>query len=236
MKELTGRFPPENIMRMEVPRPPAKVIETFLSLGGIVCLVSDTLDDMGLPGVLPASLMRPVVSGRTIAGPALTIRKVRRRGPLKEEGYRPRGDIEAHNLTIPGDVLVIESHDDISNMGGISALTGKRQGSVGAIIWGGCRDVAEMRGMDYPVWSTSITPVTGVGRVETEIINGDVQIGSFLVRCGDIIVADDDGVCIVPRERAVEVAEKVLAKSNVDQERIRRIDAGASILELAGKR
>jgi regulator of RNase E activity RraA len=233
MKQLTGRFPGENIMQMEVPRPSAGVIGTFLSIGGVVCLVSDTLDDMGLTGILPASLMRPVVSGRTIAGPALTIRKVRRRGELRQEGYRPRGDIEAHNLTSPGDVLVIEGHPDVSNMGGISALTGKRQGSAGAIIWGGCRDVAELREMDYPVWSTSITPVTGVGRVESEIINGDVQIGAFLVRCGDIIVADDDGVCIVPRERSVEVAERALARADADRRRVERIREGTSIVDLA---
>jgi 4-hydroxy-4-methyl-2-oxoglutarate aldolase len=175
MKQLTGMFPSDNIVMLDVPRPPEGLIEALMELGGAVCLVSDVMDALGLTGVLPASLLRPVIAGRTIAGPALTIRKVRLNENERDSSVQRRGDIEAHNLTTPGDVLVIEGYSDVSNMGGLSALTGKRQGSRGAIIWGGCRDIAELREIDYPVWSTAVTPITGVGRVESEIINGDVQ-------------------------------------------------------------
>lgn len=229
MKQLTGRFPPENIQRMDVPRPPEGVLEVFQSHAGIVCLVSDSMDQLGLSGVLPGSRMRPMVPGRTIVGPALTIRKV----PLRTgEGRRPRGDLEAHNLTSIGDVLVIEGGELVSNMGGLSARTGKRQGSLGAVIDGGCRDIDDMRAIDYPVWATSVTPITGVGRIDTEVINGDVLIGGYRVRCGDIIVANDDGVCIVPRERAVEVAEQVLAKVVREQERADFIDSGQPLWKM----
>jgi 4-hydroxy-4-methyl-2-oxoglutarate aldolase len=233
MKQLTGMFPPDNIVMLDVPRPPEGLIEALMELGGAVCLVSDVMDALGLTGVLPASLLRPVIAGRTIAGPALTIRKVRLNENERDSSVQRRGDIEAHNLTTPGDVLVIEGCSDVSNMGGLSALTGKRQGSRGAVIWGGCRDIAELREIDYPVWSTAVTPITGVGRVESEIINGDVQIGPFMVRCGDIIVADDDGVCIVPQERAVEVVERARLRAAADERRARLIRNGVPIVDLA---
>jgi regulator of RNase E activity RraA len=232
-KELTGRFPVENILSLEVPRPPEGVIETFSSLGGIVCLISDVFDTLGLTGVLPASLLGPVFPGRSIAGPALTIRKVRLRQDAGDAPRKTRGDIEAHNLTTPGDILVIQGDPILSNMGGISALTGKRQGSLGAIIWGGCRDVAELREMDYPIWSTAVTPITGVGRIDSEIINGEVEIGGHVVRCGDIIVADDDGVCIVPHDRAAEVADLVRKRAAADERRVRLLKEGMPLPELA---
>src|SRR5690606_7667980 len=90
------------------------------------------------------------------------------------------------------------------------------QGGLGAIIWGGSRDVAEQREIGYPVWSTEITPLTGVGRQDGVEINGDIEIGPILVSAGDLAVADDDGVCFIPRSRISEVVDIVLAKARID--------------------
>ena len=87
-------------------------------------------------------------------------------------------------------------------MGGISAQTGKRQGEAGAIVMGGVRDIAHSRAVGYPVWSSGITPVTGKWRIETVEINGAVQIGDIRVEPGDLVVADDTGVCFIPRDIA----------------------------------
>ena len=72
-------------------------------------------------------------------------------------------EFEAHNLATAGDVLLIDGVSGMSNMGGISAQTGKRQGEVGAIVWGGVRDVGHSRGVGYPIWSTELTasPASG---------------------------------------------------------------------------
>jgi Demethylmenaquinone methyltransferase len=78
-------------------------------------------------------------------------------------------------------VLVIQGVP-MSNMGGISAQTGKRQGEVGAIVQGGVRDIAHSRALGYPVWASDITPVTGKWRLETVEINGPIQIGEVRVR------------------------------------------------------
>jgi 4-hydroxy-4-methyl-2-oxoglutarate aldolase len=230
---LTGTFPADAILLFEVPRPPEGIVEALLALEGLVCLVSDVLDDLGLPGAIPAGRMRPVLSGRTIVGPAVTLRKalVAETEELRD-GPR-RGDIEIHNQTRPGDVLVIQGFEEVSNMGGLSALTSQRQGAVGAVIWGGCRDVAELRRIGYPVWSTTVTPVTGVGRVDGVAINGPVTLGEVGVRPGDLIVADDDGVCVIPRDRVTEIAQRVQKKAAADAGREARIRSGISIGELA---
>ena len=116
-------------------------------------------------------------------------------------------EFEAHNLAQPGDVLVIQGVPDVSNMGGISAQTGKRQGEVGAIVQGGVRDIAHSRALGYPVWASDITPVTGKWRLETVEINGPIQIGEVRVAPGDLVVADDTGVCFIPRDVVLEVLE-----------------------------
>ena len=104
-------------------------------------------------------------------------------------------EFEAHNLAEDGDVLVIDGVSGMSNMGGISAQTGKRQGERGAIVMGGVRDVAAFARVGYPIWSTEITPVTGKWRLQTVEINGTVKIGGVRVEPGDLVVADDTGVC-----------------------------------------
>jgi len=104
-------------------------------------------------------------------------------------------------------VLVIQGVANISNMGGISAQTGKRQGRTRRIVMGGVRDIAHSRAVGYPVWSTDITPATGKWRIETVEINGDVQLADIRVAPGDLVIADDTGVCFIPRDYILEVLE-----------------------------
>ena len=155
-KRLTGRIAAENIKLMAVPRAPQGVVERLIALGDPTGIISDTMDELGIPsGVIGASVLRPTIPGRTIAGPALTVRNILQRiDPL--EGARRQvnrmAEFEAHNLAQAGDVLVIQGVPNMSNIGGISALTGKRQGEVGAIVQGGVRDIAHSRALGYPVW------------------------------------------------------------------------------------
>src|SRR5262245_57807084 len=168
-KRLTGRIAAENIRLMAVPRPPAGAVERLLSLGDPTGIISDTMDDLGIPsGVIGASVLRPTIAGKCIAGPALTVRNIRQRiDPLASARAHVNrmAEFEAHNLAQQGDVLVIQGVANMSNMGGISAQTGKRQGEVGAIVEGGVRDVAHSRALGYPIWASEITPVTGKWRL-----------------------------------------------------------------------
>src|SRR6188472_2054120 len=222
-KRLTGRIAAENIKLMAVPRAPQGVVERLIALGDPTGIISDTMDELGIPsGVIGASVLRPTIPGRTIAGPALTVRNVLQRiDPL--EGARNKvnrmAEFEAHNLATPGDVLVIDGVSGMSNMGGISAQTGKRQGEVGAIVWGGVRDVGHSRSVEYPIWSTELSAVTGKWRLQTTEINGPVQIGGVRVEPGDLVVADETSVCFVPRERMTDVL--ALAQEKAEAEDLR---------------
>jgi len=69
------------------------------------------------------------------------------------------------------------------------------------------RDIAHSRALGYPVWASDITPVTGKWRLETVEINGPIQIGGVRVAPGDLVVADDTGVCFIPRDVVLEVLE-----------------------------
>src|SRR3954469_16972455 len=217
---------------MAVPRAPQGVVERLIALGDPTGIISDTMDELGIPcGVIGASVLRPTIPGRTIAGPALTARNILQRiDPL--EGARRQvnrmAEFEAHNLSQPGDVLVIQGVPNMSNMGGISALTGKRQGEVGAIVQGGVRDVGHSRAVGYPLWASDITPVTGKWRLEAAEVHGPIQIGDVKVMPGDLVVADDTGVCFVPRDFIIEVPEAAEKKARSEGVRVQAIDSGLS--------
>lgn len=236
-KRLTGRIARERIRAMSVPRPPAGTIERFKALGDCAGVVSDAMDELGIPaGVIGASQLRPTMPGAVMVGPALTVRNTMQRvNPLEgaKSHANKMAEFEGHNLATPGDVMVIQGVPGISNMGGISALTGKRQGEVGAIVEGGVRDVPHQREVGYPVWSTDITPVTGKWRIETVEINGDVEICGVRVSCGDLVIADDTGVCFVPRAHVTAVLEAAEKKAKAEAIRCTAIADGLPVPDIA---
>jgi regulator of RNase E activity RraA len=146
-----------------------------------------------------------------------------------------QADIEAHNLAKPGDVLVIEGVEHISSLGGNSANVGKRQGEAGAIVDGATRDVATARSIGYPIWARGVSLMTGKWSVETVAINGPVQICGVPVNAGDLVVADDNGVCFIPRARIAEVLTRAQALSAGEEERNRDVAAGMSVVDVANK-
>jgi 4-hydroxy-4-methyl-2-oxoglutarate aldolase len=236
-KRLTGRIAAEHIKLMAVPRPPAGAVERLLALGDPTGIISDTMDELGIPcGAIGASVLKPTIAGKTIAGPALTVRNILQRiDPLA--GARAHvnrmAEFEAHNLAQQGDVLVIQGVADVSNMGGISAQTGQRQGEVGAIVQGGVRDIAHSRALGYPLWASDITPVTGKWRLETVEINGPIQIGEVRVAPGDLVVADDTGVCFIPRDVVLEVLDAAEQKAKAETVRCKAIDDGVPVPDIS---
>ncbi len=236
-RRLTGRIAAERIRLFKVPSPPAGTVEGFLALGDASGVVSDVLDELGLgTSAVGASDLRPTLPGTRMVGPALTLRNVLQRGdPMAAARAKVNrmAEFEAHNLARAGDVLVIQGVSGVSNMGGISALTGKRQGEAGAIVWGGVRDVAHSREVGYPVWARELTPVTGKWRLETVEINGPVQIGQVRVEPGDLVVADETGVCFVPQGRIEEVLELCRRKTQAEDERCAAIDRGVPVPDIA---
>ncbi|MBA2545846.1 MAG: RraA family protein, partial [Solirubrobacterales bacterium] len=121
------------------------------------------------------------------------------------------GEIEGANQADPGDVLVIQGLAGVSAMGGLMSAMAKRQGAIGAVVDGGIRDLGRARSLDFPIWSSEVTPVTGKWRSEVVEINGAVSIAGLVVRPGDLVVADETGVAFVPAELAPDVVERVEA-------------------------
>jgi regulator of RNase E activity RraA len=232
-KRLTGRIAAERIKLMAVPRPPAGAVDRFLALGDATGVISDTMDELGIPcGVVGASVLRPTMPGKCIVRAALTVRNILQRiDPLKgaRDHVNKMAEFEAHNLAQPGDVLVIDGVPNVSNMGGNSAQTGKRQGELGAIVQGGIRDVGHQRAVGYPIWASDITPLTGKWRIETVEINGTVAIGGVQVHPGDLVVADDTGVCFIPRDFILEVLEAAEKRAQSETKRVQAIEAGSSV-------
>jgi regulator of RNase E activity RraA len=142
-------------------------------------------------------------------------------------------EFEAHNLAQQGDVLVIQGVTNVSNIGGISAQTGKRQGEIGAIVEGGVRDLAHSRAIGYPIWASDITPLTGKWRLETVEINGPIEIGGVRVAAGDLVVADDTGVCFIPRDLALEVLDAAEQKAKAEAIRCKAIDDGVPVPDIS---
>lgn len=235
-KTLTGRIAREKIKLMDVPRPPAGAVEGFKALGDCSGIVADVMDELGIPcGVVGAHILKPTMANTCMVGPALTIHNILQRADAlagAKAHVNKMAEFEAHNLATPGDVLVIQGVSGVSNMGGISAQTGKRQGEVGAVVMGGVRDISHSRSVGYPVWASEFTSVTGKWRLETVEINGPVQIGDVRVECGDLVVADETSVVFVPRDRIMDVLELARKKAAAEEIRCQAIEDGVPVHEL----
>jgi regulator of RNase E activity RraA len=130
-------------------------------------------------------------------------------------------------------VLVIQGVEGVSSMGAISASIGKRQGEAGAVVDGAVRDIAHSREIGYPLWSKGASPITGKWRIETVAINVAVAICGISVKPGDLVVADEVGVCFVPYERAADVLAAVKRILQYEENRMAQIAEGVSVPDLA---
>jgi regulator of RNase E activity RraA len=148
-------------------------------------------------------------------------------------GSPVRGTLEAVQAAAPGDVLVIDhgGRADANSFGGIAAFTAVRRGIAGVVIDGVSRDVDEMKGMGFPAYGRGIIQQSVRGRCAYDGHAIEVAIAGVPVRPGDLVMADENGVVVVPRGRADEaslIAEEVAAS----EERVKAwIAAGVDPVE-----
>ena len=238
-KTLTGRVPPEAIRRLSLPRLPAAWLAEIAAIDDLTGTVSDSLDNLGLVGAIPARLLAPTLSDRRVVGQAVTVRNVARpESPARAaaEATGRMGEQEAYNLAERGDVVVVEGLLDVSNMGGLSATLAHRSGCAGAVIDGSFRDPEASREAGFPIWARGVTPVTGKWRLQTAEINGRVRIGDVSVDAGDLVVADAAGVVFVPFEHVEAMLVEARRIDAGDSRQRQDIADGASLAEIARTR
>ena len=233
-----GKLPPSAFGVLRLPPLPAGVVEGFRELPDLTGMTSDAMDQLGIEGAISASVLRPTDATARLVGRALTVHNVASPTPVAEtvaKGVSLLGDVEAHNLAEPGDVLVVQGVDMISNMGSIMASIARRQGELGAIVDGAVRDIDHSREIGFPVWSRSVSPITGKWRIRTVAVNKPVTIHGVLVSPGDLVLADEVGVCFVPRARCGDVLERARRVAASEGSRQALIRDGRPIPEVMGR-
>lgn len=174
-----------------------------------VASVADAVDQVtGQRGFL-SHQVRPIVAGK-FAGRAVTAYVA----PASPEKATPQLAVlhsrEMIDNAKPGEVGVIVMQDgaDVAAIGGLMGTAAKARGMAGIVIDGGVRDIEELRSLNLPTYASSVTPATAVGRYASVSRNEPVRCGGVMIRPGDIIVAGEDGVVVVPQDKAQEVLNK----------------------------
>lgn len=187
--------------------------------------VSDALDTLGLPGQC-LNIMPLANYTQVIIGPAFTVQYVSASSPPGTVG-------DFLDEVAPGDVVLIanDGRTDCTVWGDIMTQFALAQGIAGSVIDGVCRDVSKALGEGYPLFTRGRFMRTGKDRVEVVAVNQPVSIGGARACARDIVVADANGVVVVPRERAREVAQRARRIEQVEAQIREHLASGKSLKE-----
>ena len=207
-----------------IPRPDAQAVKLLGELG--VATVHEAQGRTGL--MLP--YMRPIYLSARVSAPAITV------------SCHPGDNLMIHasvEVCKPGDVLVVVTHSESTDgmFGELLATSCQAHGVIGLIIDAGVRDTTELTDMKFPVWAKAIS-AQGTVKASPGSVNVPVVCAGALVNPGDVIVGDADGVVVVPRANAAEVAkagDQRRAKEEKTRERLAKGELGVDFYGLRAK-
>lgn len=199
-----------------------------------VASVADAMEQLYGQRAYMSHEMRPL-SAAKFAGPAVTV--LLKKEEHKEGSAASQGMLDAIDSAAPGSVyvMVLEDGADYAGIGGLMATAMKYRGLTGAIIDGSVRDTPQIRKLQFPVFSRGVVPSTTINHYRFAGVNVPVTCAGVRVNAGDIIVADEDGVAVVPRARAAEVLKKAQDLDNTEHSMIPFIEKFRSIKEAVAK-
>jgi 4-hydroxy-4-methyl-2-oxoglutarate aldolase len=205
-----------------IERADSNAIGTFEALG--VATVHEALGRFGLM----KPYLRPIYAGAQIAGPAVTV--------LAQPGDNWMIHVAVEQCQ-KGDVVVVGCTADNTDgmFGELLATALRARGVIGLVIDAGCRDVKPLTAINFPVWSRAIS-AKGTVKATLGAVNIPVVCAGVNVEPGDAVVADDDGVVVVPNKLAVETAQKAQKRMDDEDGKRKRLEAGELSLDMYNMR
>jgi len=210
----------------------AELIEGFRLVE--VASVADAMEQLYGKKAYMSHDMRPLTTTK-FAGPATTV--LLKKEEHHEGAKAQQGMLDAIDEAAPGSVyvMVLEDGLDYAGIGGLMSTAMKYRGLAGAVVDGGMRDTPQVTKLQFPVFSRSVVPSTTVNHYRFAGKDIPVTCAGVQVRPNDIIVADMDGVVVVPKEHAAEVLKKAQALDQSEHSMYPFIEKYKSIREAVAK-